>query len=207
MKRFENKEDDSASRATGTRGDTPVPRTQVDREKAEKARSGGVTSRLFTFRKWWRWSNWSRPCLHFFFCFLTWIILLFLSLFLSRSLGKINNQLWLKFEIIPHIDFDCAFNSLFLSVRSEFNVLKKRFSTISPFRSQIAGLWWFVTESLDYNQARAWIDCSFDDEITCYKKPMISFQQKKEVLTCFSISPSQHLSHPDSLLFHIGRSS
>jgi len=52
MKRFESKEDDSAAaRATGTRGDTPVPRTQVDREKAEKARSGGVTSRLFTFRK------------------------------------------------------------------------------------------------------------------------------------------------------------
>merc|ERR1719312_1398858 len=52
MKRFENKEEDSVSmRATGTRGDTPVPRTQVDREKAEKARSGGVTSRLFAFRK------------------------------------------------------------------------------------------------------------------------------------------------------------
>lgn len=57
MKRFENKEDDdaaaaaAAARATGTRGDTPVPRTQVDREKAEKQRSGGVTSRLFAFRK------------------------------------------------------------------------------------------------------------------------------------------------------------
>lgn len=50
MKRFENKED-AAAQATGTRGDTPVPRTQVDREKAEKQRSGGVTSRLFAFRK------------------------------------------------------------------------------------------------------------------------------------------------------------
>jgi len=52
MKRFESKEDDAATArpgATGTRGDTPVPRTQVDREKAEKQRSGGVTSRLFAF--------------------------------------------------------------------------------------------------------------------------------------------------------------
>jgi len=49
MKRFEDK--DAPPQATGTRGDTPVPRTQVDREKAEKQRSGGVTSRLFAFRK------------------------------------------------------------------------------------------------------------------------------------------------------------
>jgi len=47
MKRFESKEEEAAARATGNRGDTPVPRTQVDREKAEKNRSGGVVGRLF----------------------------------------------------------------------------------------------------------------------------------------------------------------
>merc|ERR1719376_1497213 len=51
MKRFESKDAEAeaaqAARATGNRGDTPVPRTQVDREKAEKNRSGGVVGRLF----------------------------------------------------------------------------------------------------------------------------------------------------------------